>query len=648
MSTITNETLINHLRKGQVDQFNALRMSSSESKISFFAEDFSNLQLQNVNLSNCDLRKCDFSNSNLSKANISRSNCNEADFSGCTMSAMFVENVQLNEAYFEQTKIENSEFYHCFIEQAEFVNVSFTQTNLEGCSLKRSSFQNCNFEGMHANESKFSRSKIDSSDFTKSSFQSCKFPHTELHRCTFLHTTMTESLFVYTDFTTSSIEDCRFTNSNFYAAEWGEIQIQRCDFSKCDVSEMNASPMQFVNCDFTSTQGSHQFTTPPVPQLKFPSPMQPSLSFGLDCLLLFWKGEEFLYTMMYHLTSQKESKAHTFPIPKDRLLYVRPIPTRTGWNWICVEQRKSNNYLLWLRQDFSGDFHFVQEHKFPIQLQPTSIQHSMNAYPVKGGFLLYCIEMKLIAIHWKEDQIVEGITKKYCYVHPIGIPTAHKIFGRGKPVLLSKGGGITPIDILKTNDLYQVPEHFEHNNFMIERQGKHIVLGWCTYQEDESGNQKQQKGLHVYDHYDDSASYFLHPNDIVQKYAIALSKGKTWIITQIEGRKLDHSPLEEKMGMDLPKDLPPDVISDIFAEFREDFGDFQPKMASVAAQPEIHIHNLKEDTSTQLFGDLGMYGDEIDLFVTANKGSVLFVNLEGGIIIFDVREKEPLLLWERE
>ena len=80
----------------------------------------------------------------------------------------------------------------------------------------------------------------------------------------------------------------------------------------------------------------------------------------------------------------------------------------------------------------------------------------------------------------------------------------------------------------------------------------------------------------------------------------------------------------------------------------KDFGDFQPKMKSVAAQPEIHIHNIKENTSTMLFGDLGMYGDEIDYFVTANKGSVLFVNIEGGIVIFDVRKPEPTLLWERE
>ena len=65
------------------------------------------------------------------------------------------------------------------------------------------------------------------------------------------------------------------------------------------------------------------------------------------------------------------------------------------------------------------------------------------------------------------------------------------------------------------------------------------------------------------------------------------------------------------MGMDLPKDLPPDVVADIFAEFQEDFGDFQPQMASVAAQPEIHVHNLDEDTSTLLFGDLGIYGDEL-------------------------------------
>ena len=90
--------------------------------------------------------------------------------------------------------------------------------------------------------------------------------------------------------------------------------------------------------------------------------------------------------MMYSLTTFSESKPYTFPIPKERILYVRPIPTKTGWNWICVEQRKSNNYLLWLHQDLDGKFHFVQEHKFPMQIQPSSIVQSMNAYPVKGGF----------------------------------------------------------------------------------------------------------------------------------------------------------------------------------------------------------------------------------------------------------------------
>ena len=647
MSTVSNETLIDCLRKGQIDQFNTLRMNTT-SRISFFAEDFSNLQLQNVDFSNCDLRKCDFSNSNLSKANLSRSTCNEADFSDCVMSSIFGENAKLNEAYFENTTLEQAELYNCFIEEAEFKNVSFANANIEGCSLKRGTFQNCNFESLHANDSKFSWSKIHDCNFSSSSFQSCKFPHAEMHKCTFLQTTMTESVFVYTDFTTAKIQYSRFTNSNFYAAEWGDIQIQECDFSKCDLSEMNVSTKQFVNCDFSDTQGSHRFTGSSVPQIKFASPLQPSILFGLDHLLLYWKGEEFLYTMMYSLTTFSESKPFTFPIPKERLLYIRPIPTKIGWNWICVEQRKSNNYLLWLRQDFDGNFQFVQEHKFPIQIQPSSIVQSMNAYPVKGGFLLYCIEMKLIAFHWKENQIVNGSIERYCKVHPIGIPTAHKIFGRSKPVLLSKGGGLTPINIFKTDDSFKIPNHFEHTNFQLERQGKHIVLAWCTYQEDEVGNQKQQSGLHIYNHNETSTSYILHPNDIVQKYAIALSQGRTWIITQIEGRKLDHSPLEEKMGMDLPKDLPPDVVADIFAEFQDDFGDFQPKMASIAAQPEIHVHNLDEDTSTLLFGDLGIYGDEIEGFTTSNKGSVMFANRDGGIIIFDVRKTEPLLLWERE
>ena len=57
-----------------------------------------------------------------------------------------------------------------------------------------------------------------------------------MQECTFIQTTMTENVFVYTDFAESKIQYSRFTNSNFYAAEWGEIQIQDCDFSTCSLS----------------------------------------------------------------------------------------------------------------------------------------------------------------------------------------------------------------------------------------------------------------------------------------------------------------------------------------------------------------------------------------------------------------------------
>ena len=127
-----------------------------------------------------------------------------------------------------------------------------------------------------------------------------------------------------------------------------------------------------------------------------------------------------------------------------------------------------------------------------------------------------------------------------------------------------------------------------------------------------------------------------------------MSKGRTWIVTQIQGKKLDHSPLEDKMGMDLPSDMPPDLIADIFSELREDFGNFQPAMNSVETQPEIHVHNLENETSLLLFGDLGIYGDEIEGFSAINKGSFLFNNTDGGFLIFDVRSEEPQLLWERE
>ena len=327
MSTISNETLIDCLRNGQIDQFNMLRTNIT-SQNSFFAEDFSNLA-KNVDFSNCEKVR-------LFPIQIYRRQifliaiAMKADFSDCVMSSIFGENAKFNEAYLKIQHSNKVELYNCFLEQAESKNVSFANANIEGSSLKRGTFQNCNFKEMHANESKFSWSKIHTCDFSSSSFQSCKFPHAEIHKCSFIQTTMTESVFVYTDFAESKIQYSRFTNSEFYAAEWGEIQIEDCDFSKCDISEMGVSAEQFVNCDFSNTQGSHRFTVSSVPQIKFASPLQPSLLFGIDHLLLYWKGEEFLYTMMYSLTTFSESKPYTFPIPKERILYVRPIPTKNG------------------------------------------------------------------------------------------------------------------------------------------------------------------------------------------------------------------------------------------------------------------------------------------------------------------------------
>ena len=120
------------------------------------------------------------------------------------------------------------------------------------------------------------------------------------------------------------------------------------------------------------------------------------------------------------------------------------------------------------------------------------------------------------------------------------------------------------------------------------------------------------------------------------------------MVTQIQGRKLDHSPLEDLMGMDLPADMPPDVLNDIFSDFRDDFGDIQPKLGSITTQPEIHIHSLHDDCSTLLFGDLGIYSDDIEHFIPSNKGTVLFTNIEGGFIVFDLSKEEPQILWERE
>ena len=193
-----------------------------------------------------------------------------------------------------------------------------------------------------------------------------------------------------------------FYQLNLYASEWGNIQVLRCDFS--NVISLNSMPNRsnLVDCTFSQTQGGYLFDQTPIPQLKFASPIEPNLVYGKEDLLLYWCGEEFWYTMVYNVAKNQESNRIHFPFQKNAYYIIDPFQRRQGGIGFVLKNERATIIWCGFTKMYTVNFELIQEHKIPIQLQPNSIQQSMKVYPVKGGFLLYCIQIKLLTIHWKK------------------------------------------------------------------------------------------------------------------------------------------------------------------------------------------------------------------------------------------------------
>ncbi|MGI0481711.1 protein kinase domain-containing protein [Geminocystis sp. CENA526] len=99
-------------------------------------KDFSDQNLQGLNLEEGKLNKCIFRYCQLQGVIFSEANLSQANFYGADLSNANLSNANLSQAYFSKTNLENADFKGANLGNADFTNANVTNTNFCGANLK--------------------------------------------------------------------------------------------------------------------------------------------------------------------------------------------------------------------------------------------------------------------------------------------------------------------------------------------------------------------------------------------------------------------------------------------------------------------------------------------------------------------------------
>ncbi|MBL1208856.1 serine/threonine-protein kinase [Geminocystis sp. GBBB08] len=99
-------------------------------------KDFSDQDLQGLNLERSKLNKCIFRYAQLQRIIFTEANLSQANFYGADLSNANFNNANLTQTYFSKSNLENADFKGANLSSADFTNANLTNTNLCGANLK--------------------------------------------------------------------------------------------------------------------------------------------------------------------------------------------------------------------------------------------------------------------------------------------------------------------------------------------------------------------------------------------------------------------------------------------------------------------------------------------------------------------------------
>lgn len=201
--------------------------------------DFSNLDLEGINLIGQSLQWANFENANLSFS----------DLRGCNFS-----NSNLRRARFLNSKLQGA-----FLRDVDMNGVNFTNSNLQSADFRNSEVSTINGGDSFrkVNGAVFVNADLQSSIFNKMSFFKCDFSNSNLKNSSLRYTIFKNSTMENIDFTASklhkiTIEGCVLTKCNFW-----DVDMTKCEIYNCDISDtFLAYTTISLNCGFRTNKTS--------------------------------------------------------------------------------------------------------------------------------------------------------------------------------------------------------------------------------------------------------------------------------------------------------------------------------------------------------------------------------------------------------
>ena len=220
---------------------------------------FSNLDLQSIDLRGVNLTKSDLSGANLTNADLSgaillsanlkhanltnalliKSNLNKADLSNTVLvnsnlsysnlkDVKFNEKTKFQNSVFVETKIDGMNFENHDLTRTKFISVDFTSATLTGANLTLSTIRDSNLKNVNLVDAKLIDSDLRNSNFTYADIRKAKFNRAQMDQCLLIdcvvdtYTILNNAKLIKADVKNTDIMKTQHSGTDFtYALNYG-------------------------------------------------------------------------------------------------------------------------------------------------------------------------------------------------------------------------------------------------------------------------------------------------------------------------------------------------------------------------------------------------------------------------------------------
>lgn len=428
-------TLLELLRAGQVDEFNARR--GQRVTLDLFAADLAGLALPGVDLSNANLEKADLSGADLSGANLARANLSGADLTGADLRGAVAIRARLREAYLGDAKLQDAELAGADLSEADLSGVDATKARFNGARLKEAVLTNAILVGADLTEARLSNADLRNANLSEAKLAQAELARANGTGARLVKADLTGARLAGAVLKGAHLAGADFTGADLSGADLTGADLTGANFERADLFEVVADPEALRAARLPAGFGVAATEAAARVPLHFDDP---SVAVGGGFLAVVWENPEEEDTLRvravrHRLDSPFSGDSHAFSVPADQILSRAVVPATGGRFWcvLFVDRPAGVEMLVHLLDESGvGAVKAVRLGYTPV-VKPVLV-------PEEDAFLVYGIGRQgALSVHRYDE--AAGLTE----LMRAPANTYRGFCGRLDPVLLGKGGTVAAV-----------------------------------------------------------------------------------------------------------------------------------------------------------------------------------------------------------